>query len=390
MTDLDQNRLVAKEVGLGAIREILLPDDFIQGDICPMKEVQSDDVIFSYIAPDVSGLAPARAEDAESELAQKDDTVGSGRASLIDWAIKDHYSASDVSRYREYLRLAALAADGSFPLTVTSMTEDFASQVARDTRLRRRKLDNRLEWLAIEGAWTSTIDYNDGKISFSVDYQRPDEQQGGTADVLIGGDDSGTWQGTGNYWTETDSDPISNLNDLNDYMYDTHGLRLDHGYASPRALRNILNSDKFAARSGLAAAGGPSGASIDPNYVIENWGWQAAQAVVERATGITLLPYEGIYRTRDLGSTTTVVNRFADERDILLLPPDNIINEISELGFGKMLTSPHAEGNWTSGYYEWEKDTGPDPWGHDMGTGIKAFPVYPHLEFSAVMRVLQT
>jgi hypothetical protein len=58
------------------------------------------------------------------------------------------------------------------------------------------------------------------------------------------------------------------------------------------------------------------------------------------------------------------------------------------IGFGATLTSPHPEGNWTSGFYEWERDTGPDPWGFDRGNGIKAFPVMPHMELSYAMRVL--
>jgi hypothetical protein len=54
------------------------------------------------------------------------------------------------------------------------------------------------------------------------------------------------------------------------------------------------------------------------------------------------------------------------------------------LGFGKTLTSPHPEGNWQSGFYEWERET-EDPWGTDRGTGIKAFPVFPYMQYTFTM-----
>src|SRR3990167_6028597 len=102
MTQLSQDRLVRKEVAVGVIREAaLLPEDHIGTRlIAPFKSVESDDVIFDYTMGLQVGMAPARAEDAESELAAKDDTVGTGRASVIDWAIKDHYDPPDVSRFR--------------------------------------------------------------------------------------------------------------------------------------------------------------------------------------------------------------------------------------------------------------------------------------------------
>jgi len=108
---------------------------------------------------------------------------------------------------------------------------------------------------------------------------------------------------------------------------------------------------------------------------------------VEAATGVKILPYDAVYRTRAIGSKTMVVNRFSDERDILFMPPRAVIDGISDLGFGATLTSPHPEGNFTHGFYEWETET-KDPWQTVRGTGIKGFPVYPHLEMSYVMRVL--
>lgn len=54
------------------------------------------------------------------------------------------------------------------------------------------------------------------------------------------------------------------------------------------------------------------------------------------------------------------------------------------LGLGNVLSSPHPEGNWTAGFYEWEQER-KDPWGYDQGTGIKAFPVIwaPEVLFNA-------
>jgi len=372
---LPQDRLVRKEVALGVIREIPPPTAHVGlAEIAPFLGVQSDDVIFSYITPDTDGMAPARAEDAESELAQKDDTFGQGRASIIDWAIKDHYDASDVSRYREYQRLAELAAaGGSFPLTITSMTEDFASKGARDSTRRRRKLDNRIEWLIMTGLQDGVIAYNDGKIKFSVDFGRPAGQTNQST--------------TGAKWdVGTAHDPIGDLIAAQELMYNTYTVNLDHGYISRKALRKIINSDRFAARTGVQSV---VGAIVDPRYVIDGWDPAAALNVVERATGIKLKTYDSVYRTRALGSTTTVNNRFTDEKQIILLPAAADIAELddTQIGFAKTLTSPHPEGAWTPGYYEWEKED-VDPWGRDLGSGIKAFPVFPHLELTYTMKVL--
>ena len=378
MVNVDRERLVAKEVALGQIREIQENDDYIGlRALAPFQEVESDDVIFSYIIPDVTGLAPARAEDAESEMATKDDTFGFGRASLIDWAIKDRYSASDVTRYREFLS-AAQASPGAFPLTINRMTEDWEKKVARDTALRRRKLDNRIEWLITQAVWTNQIAYNDGKIVFTVPYGRPSNQQ-------TQAPPNGTWIAA----NKATMDPIDDIMQMRETMYAAHGVRPDHGYTSERVLRSIILSDRFAARSGVAIPQltGTGGTPVDPKYLIDGWSWQAAVSIVQAYTGVTLLPYDAVYRTRTLGSTTTTVNRFTDDRDIVFLPPQSIIDEISDLGFGRTLTSPHPEGNFTAGFYEWERDT-VDPWSHDMGTGIKAFPVFPHMELSYHMRVL--
>lgn len=370
-----QDRLVRKEVSLGVIRELPVPEAHIGTRLfAPITGVASDDVIFDYVIPDTSGLAPARAEDAESEMARKDDTVGSGRASIIDWAIKDHYDASDVTRYRELLQLKALAADSAqFPLTIQADAQHFQEKLAKDTAKRRRRLDNRIEWLIQESLWKGVVAYNDGKVKFSVDWQRPAAQQNASVTA----------------WTDPASDPINNILDVREYMRDNHEVRIARAVLSEKILLNILNSTKFAARAGFAGAANPN-LTVDPFYTIPNWGWEAARDVVKAATGVEFIPYDAVYRKRALGSTTTTSVRFSPEDKILFLPSDEDVQEIaseSEIGFGKTLTSPHPEGNFTPGFYEWEK-TDVDPWGHDRGNGVKAFPVFPHLDLTYVLKVL--
>ena len=151
------DRLVRKEVALGVIREYEPPKDHIGLRLlCPWLDVGSDDVIFDYLREPSVGLAPARAEDAESELAGKDDSVGTGRASVIDWALKDHYDPSDVSRYREGLMVGELAGANALPLTSVG-TDDFRRRVARDDLRRRRRLDNRMEWLIFKMLDTGAV-----------------------------------------------------------------------------------------------------------------------------------------------------------------------------------------------------------------------------------------
>lgn len=388
-TEISQERLVRKEVALGAIREIPPPMAHIGLSIAPFKDVQSDDVIFSYISPDVDGLAPARAEDAESELAVKDDMVGTGRASVIDWAEKDHYDPSDVSRYREYLQIAQLVeGGGQFPLTIGNMTDDFAGKIARDTARRKRKLDNRIELLIMGALDTGVITYASNRINFTVDFLRPANQQAQTPA-------NGLWNGA-------TPDPINDFLALDEFMYGAHSVRMGSAIGSRKAWLQMLNSPKFAALSGLA--GFPGGTPVDPAYLIPGWrttpdgvaadqkyggGIEAVLGVFQRATGVTPIVYDAVYRTRAAGSKTTVNHRFTADNRITFLPEDEYITEVAqdEIGFAKTLTSPHPEGNWTPGYYEWEKDTGPDPWGRDIGSGIKAFPVFPHMEFTYSMTV---
>ena len=220
---------------------------------------------------------------------------------------------------------------------------------------------------------TGGITYNDGKIKFTVDFGRP---AGQTNQAPQGG-----------LWSTTTSDPIGAILTMQQTMYDTYGVRMTKAITSRRVLNSIINSDRFAARTGLVVASG--GTRIDPNYLIDGWGPSAAAAVLERATNVNFIEYDAVYRTRPIGSNTVTNNRFLSDNKIYFLPADAEMDEISdtEIGFAKTLTSPHPEGNWQPGFYEWERST-VDPWGHDKGTGIKAFPVFPHMDLTYTMTVL--
>jgi hypothetical protein len=394
------DRLVRKEVALGAVREILPPQEHMGLRIAPFKEVATDDVIFDYIKAGLQeGLAPARAEDSEAELAQKDDLLyGQGRAAVIDWSLKDRYSASDVSRYREalWVQQSINGIDANqLPLNFVGNTvEDFQARLARHDALRRRKLDNRLEWMVMQSIETGGIAYNDGKIKFTVSYGRPAGQQNQAP--------------ASGLWSTTTFDPIGDIIAMNDTMYNTYGTRLQTAITSTRVLNSIWKSNRFISMSGLTVGGTPS-APIDLNYVMPGWNQQAAIDIVERATGVRFVPYDSVYFTRAVGSTTRTMNRFLSDNKIYFLPTTTELNggganqgvtntvtfnpavigidDDTDIGFAKMLTAPHPEGQWTSGYYEWE-DEKRDPWMHVRGTGIKAFPIFPYMELTYTMTVL--
>ena len=373
-----QDRLVRKEVALGQLRDIEPPQDHIGLSlIAPWLEIASDDAVFDYVPIQADGLAPARAEDAESELAMKDDyTRGQGRVSTIDWSIKDHYTASDVTRYREYQRLAELAAanNGAFPLTVTSMTEDFASKLARDAASRRRKLDNRIEWLITQGLANGSISYNDGKISFNVNYGRP---AGQTAQAPA----SGTYAGKNH-------DPINDIIAVQQYMDDTQGVQIDRAIVSKKFLFRAAQASLFGLRAGFVPDGSGGVTTADPRYLLDGYGQDYAINMLKNATGLDFIVYDSVYRTRALGATTTVNNRFIAQNKVIFLPSTASLSEFDDtaIGFAKTLTSPHPEGNWGSGFYEWEQETR-DPWGVDRGTGVKAFPAFLHLDKTYTMDV---
>lgn len=380
------DRLVRKEVSLGAIRELTWPEEHIGlRTVAPFLEVETDDVIFEYLKGGLQdGLGPARAEDAEAELSQKDELVyGSGRAAVIDWALKDKYTASDVTRYRDDLLLAQLAQGSESGLALNSpfrSVENFNARVARHDAARRRKLDNRIEWMIMSQAIeTGGIAYNDGRIKFTVNYGRPAGQHNQPISALnaaIAAGPNGRWNGG------TDHDPIGDIQAISDYMWDTYGVRPRRAITSQKVLNTMWLSSRFTALSGLVVGGTPS-SPIDLRYLMPNFDQQAAIDIVQRATGVVFEAYDSVYWTRPVGSTTRTKNRFTSESKIFFLPDMGDLGEIddTEIGFAKTLTAPHPEGNWSPGYYEWEQETR-DPWMTVRGSGIKAFPIFPYMEYT--------
>ncbi len=372
-----QDLLIRKETHLGTVRELPLNETHIWTSIAPFLSVPHDDVIFDIAQPDTSGLVPARAEDAESEMSQKDDYFGQGSASLMDWAIKDFYSASDVTRFRDAVYVGdGLRAGGlSVPTSYASDSEQFQKRLTADLARRRRKIENRLEWLTMESLVAGTVAYNDGKVQFSVDWQRPANQ---TDEATIGFD-----------WDVTDGthDPIAEFFAVQDFMRDTYAIEMGSVIMSPKAIRRMGNSLAFFQRNAGFAT--PAGASpTDINYLNPGWGPDAAAAIVKAATGLDLISYDAVYRTRVYGSTTPVINRFMPEETACFLPNFASAQELigTDIGFAKMLTSPHPEGNFTSGFYGYEMND-VDPWGYAVGNGIKAFPVFPALDLTYTLKL---
>ncbi len=372
---LPQQLLVAQEVNLGLVRELLPPQEHMGLNFAPWLSVPTDDVVFDYIKDSSTGLAPARAEDAESALWTDDEFYsGRGSASVIDWALKNHYTASDVSRFRELRRVAELTngTNGAFPLTVDSVLTDFRSRVARHTAQRRRRLDNRIEWMIMSALSTGHIVYDDGRIKFDVNFQRPSGQQNQPPQ-------------SGTYASDT-HDPLNDFLDVKQKVYGPTGVEIVAAVCSRKFLNTLWKSSKFKVLSGFPSA---SISSAELPYALKGWGPQAAIDTIESETGIKLIVNDNVLRTRPNGSLTFTNTRYVPENQVIFLPNTADISQYddTELGFGRTLTSPHPAGNWATGFYAWEKEFGVDPWGVDVGTGVKAFPVFPHMELTYTMQV---
>lgn len=378
-------RLIRKETSLGLIREQEIREDFIGNTIAPMMDVDTDEVTFGYLEDTgATGLAPARADDAESKLYQRDDFLaGEGRASVIDWALKDRYSASKVERYRQDLldlEKTGGAGAGQRVGTLQSNTEKFQSDLNRHAIERRRRLDNRIEWLQVTPLVTGGLSYNDGDLKWDVDFGRPTDQTDQAPE-------SGLWD----FATNADFDVIGDLLKVCEEHYDKYGVELKRGIISKKKINQWYRSTKFR-QLGLFQAGlvNPAQTDIDMNYLGGGVTPQAAIAYIQEQTGITFETYDASIRTRPFGGAknTAQVVRFMPEDRVLLMPDSAGLSEFddTEIGFAKTLTSPHPEGDWSPGFYEWEQET-TDPWMFVRGTGIKAFPVFPYLQFTHTLKV---
>lgn len=358
---MPERRLIQKDVMLGVLRELEPPQEHIGERFLPMQDVASDEVIWDAVKGLTSGLAPARAMDAESEIAVRDEVIGTGKASIIDWSVKDRWNASDVARYREVTEFAGADA---LPRSIQSITADWQAKMARATLKRRRQLDNRLEWMRWR-AIQDNLAYNDGKVVFSTTYGIPADQKAVVPTV--------TWDNAAT------SDPIGNLIAWRELVRNRTGVELKEAVVSRKVLFAAMLNTKFAQLF----------SGQNPFYALNNdFGIEASTQKLSQATDLNFTVYDASYRTRAFGSTAITNTRFTDERDVYLFPSGQEITNYSGsnngLGLGNVLSSPHPEGNWSSGFYEWEQERR-DPWGLDQGSGIKAFPVLwaPEVLFSA-------
>ncbi|USH45012.1 major capsid protein [Gordonia phage Camerico] len=358
--------LLARRVHLGVIKELKPPEEHVGLGIIPWMEVEADDVILDYLRDGGTGLAPAVAVDAESELFQdSDDVTGQIKARVMDWRLKSRYDSTDVHQYWEAKEAMedAVRNGGRVPqVTLGSLIQKIDNKVARDTVKRRRMLDNRVEWLIMNGLVNAKIDYNDGKIKLPpVDFKRPVDQD------LIPKDYSGT-----------SHDPIGDFIDQKQLAFDTHGVDLSVAMCSSKFANKIVKSAKWNSRTGFAP-----GANVDPRYVLSGWGPRAAIQILQEEAEITLIINDNVFRQRNTATGAVTNVRYLPQDEVLFLPNMDQLSDYddSELGFGKLLTSPHPMNNFKPGFYAWETET-TDPWERYIGTGVKAFPVLPHMELT--------
>ena len=372
---MDYDRIVRKEASLGFIRQLAPPEDHLWPKLIPMMDVPTDDFVFDYIEPDItSGLASARAQDAESELVQHDFWAGGqGRASIMDWANKDTYSDTAVVHYRDAQAIAqAMNASGAqLPTTVAQNVNHLPTKIARHARQRVQRFHNRFEEIFTKSLVNSEYTYNDGRMGFTIPWGRPAGQTDQTPE-------------SGTYAADT-HDPVNDFLAVGQYMFDTHGITIDRVIGSRKALSSFYKSSKFRLLTGFAPGAGVG--ESDMNYLVKGWGPRAAMEFVAEQTGITPIVHDSVYRTRNADGTVTAT-RYLPEDTLIFLPAASSISEIDStgLGFGRVCTAPHIEGNMQSGFYEWEQ-LQRDPWQLTVGTGIKAFPVLPYMHFTYTLKL---
>lgn len=373
-----QHLLLAQEVNLGIVRELVPPTEHIGLSIAPWHDVAADDVVLDHVFGSTSGLAPARAQDAESTLWTDTEFYGGqSRAAIMDWAEKNHYTASDVLGYREMMSVVEdmTGKDGKLPFYIKSMLDGFQGKMLRHTVGRRQRLDNRIEWLIMEAMSKGYISYNDGKIRFNVNFGRPADQHDQAPK-------SGSYAGE-------DHDPIGDILAIQAKVYKATGCTINKAECSQKYLNSFYLSKRFRGLTGFTPG---SIEAEDMPYLAPGFGPQTAIDIVERQTGVKFRASDNVLRTagpRVGGKNTTVNTRYFPEDQVIFYVDGNQVAayDDTEIGFAKTLTSPHPANNWNTGFYAWEKDYGVDPYGHDIGSGVKAFPVFPHMELTYTMKV---
>lgn len=374
---LSQSRLIRQETALGTIRELVPADELIGiRDFAPYKNINTDDFVLQLANGEGQALmAPARADDAEAELFQTDDFVpGEFRGRTIDWAIKSRYSTSDVNTFRDAVKTAEQVRSGQLPLFVSNIRDGFDERLRRDTVKRRDMLDRRMNWLIMQSVVEGAVAYNDGKIKFNLNWGRPADQH---RQAPVSG-----------VYNATTHDVINDIKAVKKFMRTRYGVEISRAYCSQDYLDTFWTSDKF---TQIAAPGNVNIEQSDMPYLLSGWGPDSAVQIVQQATGVTFIPHDAIYRTRPIGSTEFTAHRWFPRDEVLFMPDQADIRAMDDselgVGFGATLTSPHPAGNWTSGFYEWEKDYGVDPWGYAVGNGIKALPVFAHMELTYTQKL---
>lgn len=369
------SRLVRQEVALGLVRQLVPSKELIGLQLAPFKEIKADDFVIQLANGTSTRMANARADDAESELFQNDDFLpGEYRGRTVDWALKSRYNTSDINTHRDAIKAAEKLRDSGITYPFVDVTvSDMNERIAEHTVMRREALDMRLNWLIMESLVNAAVAYNDGKIKFAVNWGRPAAQHHFAPA-------SGTY-------ASTTHDPVADIQAVKTDARRRYGISIKRAICSQEYLDTFWLSEKFRLLAmGVAGAGAEAS---DLPYIVPGWGPDSAVQMVERITGVKFTVHDSVYTTRDIGSQTFVNNRWFPIDDVLFLPDEDEINAFDEtgLGLGKMLTSPHVAGNNTPGFYAWEKDYGQDPWGYALGTGIKAFPVFPHMNKTYNMKV---
>lgn len=375
---LPQQMIIREEEHLGIIRALEPPQKFIGLGLCPFLEVEADDVVFDIVNGGGGIMAPARSSDAEARIfASTEFYSGRGEASTIDWALKSHYTASDIQTYRNLLEVVEeMESTGKFKLYADKITKGFKAKVARDTVARKNALDRRIEWLIMTALEQGKIDYVDDDLPWVVDFLRPSAQHNQAP------------KSGANYASDT-HDPLGDFMDVKEKMFTLYQINLNRAIVSQKFLNSLWKSKFFRNLAGFAP--GTITNPADMPYLIPGYGPQMAIDILKRETGIEFIISDNVAREVDpSGPGNTFINtRYTSENVVIFLPDESEISQFDDtsIGFGKTLTSPHPANNWNSGFYSWEKDHGVDPWAYTIGTGIKAFPIFPHMYLTYTMRV---
>lgn len=364
-----QELIIRQEEHLGVIRALEPPQDFIGLGLVPMMEVDDDDVVFDIVNGGGGIMAPARSSDAEAKLwASTEFYSGRGEASTIDWALKNHYTASDIQTYRDFLSMVEETEEtGKFKLYGDKLTKGFQGKVARDTKGRKSALDRRIEWLITQGLFAAKIEYTDDDLPWVVNFGRPADQHQQAPK-------------SGSYATDQ-HDPLGDFFDVKEKISKKWHIDIDRAVCSTKFLNTLWKSKYFRLLAGFAP--GTTIAPEEVNYLLPGFGPQTAIDIIKRETGIQFIISDNVRRVVDpAGPGNTFLSvRYTPEDEVLFLPNESQLAEYDDtsIGFGKVLTSPHPANGFNPGWYSWEKDHGVDPWGYTIGSGIKAFPVLPHM-----------